>query len=88
MSTYEEVHAGDVVLGHDGNAWGVEKIQHVPALAVTLIRYGDRVTGYPSAGTPVEIIQSPDMSGEARAYDALVAAFGDVSLIGEVVRHE
>jgi hypothetical protein len=54
---YERVLTGDIVLGHDGELWGVAGIQHAPQLAVTLTRYGTTVTGYPPAGTPVTVVQ-------------------------------
>lgn len=57
MAGYEQVLPGDVVLGHDGELWGVEDIQRVPQLAVILVRYGRRLTGYPPAGTPVTVVQ-------------------------------
>lgn len=85
MSTYEEVHAGAVVLGHDGNSWGVEQITHEDGITVvTLVRHGARVAGYPPAGTEVTVIEPADVSEEARAAQVLIDAFGSVELIGEI----
>ena len=82
--TYEEVHAGDHVLGHDGDLWGVEAIEHVPRLAVTLVKPGHRVTGYPPAGTPVTIVSRSDVGPEAAAWQVLAASGLPVEIIGEM----
>lgn len=56
--TYDaDVRPGDVVRGHDGHDWGVESITHHPRLAVTLVRHGRRIVGYPPVGTEVVIVQ-------------------------------
>ena len=81
MDTYETVHAGDVVLGHDGQEWGVAAIG---GGAVTLVRFGEQVTGYPPGGTPVTVLSRADTIEEARAYDVLRASYGDVEVLGEV----
>lgn len=81
MDTYETVHTGDVVLGHDGQEWGVAAIG---GGAVTLTRFGETVTGYPPSGTPVTVLSRADTIEEARAYAALAASFGDVEVLGEV----
>jgi hypothetical protein len=85
VSTYEEVHAGDLVLGHDREVWGVETIAHVPRLAVTLVKDEGRVrvTGYPPAGTEVAIVQRADVSAEYAAAGTLIAAGLDVALVSE-----
>ena len=85
MTTYEQVHAGDVVLGGDGNAWGVAMIQHRPSLAVTLVRHGARVTGHPPDGTEVTVIEPTDVRALGWAFGVLAEAFGDIELIGEVI---
>lgn len=82
--TYEGLHAGDVVLGEDGGAWGVAMIVHVPQLAVTLVRDGVTVTGYPPLGTPVTVVQRTDLSAEYAPAAAFLAAFGAVEVLGEV----
>lgn len=83
MDTYESVHVGDIVLGHDGQEWGVAAIWRKP-LSVTLTRYGQTVTGYPPAGTPVTVLSRADTIEEARAYEVLAASFGEVEVLGEV----
>jgi len=84
MATYEQVHAGDIVLGHDGELWGVAEIQHAPQLAVTLVRHGARVTGYPPPGTEIAVVEESDTRAEAWAVDAMIAAgLGPVQIMGE-----
>lgn len=84
MDTYETVHAGDVILGHDGQEWGIEQIDHSGGMTVvTLVRFSERVTGQPPAGTPVTVLSRADTIEEARAFAVLQQSFGDVSLIGE-----
>lgn len=83
MTTYEQVHAGAVVLGYDNQAWGVEQIMHSPTLAVTLVRHGARVTGYPPAGTEVTVLDPADVRAEEWAAQVLIEAFGSVELLGE-----
>ena len=83
MARYEDIHVGAVVLGHDGAAWGVQAIDRVPVLAVTLVRHGARVTGYPPPGTEVTVIDPVDVTEEARAVQVLIDAFGPVELISE-----
>lgn len=80
---YENAHAGDHVLGHDGEVWGVAEIDHAPALRVVLVRPGHRVQGRPPAGTPVTIVHRADTSAEWRAVDVLSAGGLAVELIGE-----
>ena len=92
MDTYETVHAGDVVLGGDGQEWGVEEIERRPGdlvspIRVTLTRFGQRATGYPPAGTPVTVLSRADTIEEARAYAVLQKAFGDIELVGETWRN-
>lgn len=84
MATYEQVHAGDIVLGHDGELWGVEAIEHTPRIAVTLVKGSLRVTGYPPAGTPITVVQPADVSAEHRAAEHLLAAgLGPLGIISE-----
>lgn len=83
MTTYEEVHAGAVILGYDGAPWGVEAIEHEPVLAVTLFRHGQRLTGYPPPGTEVTVIVPAEVTAEWIAAELLARAFGHVELISE-----
>lgn len=85
MAGYEQVHAGDTVLGHDGELWGVEAIQHVPQLVVTLVRYGRRIVGYPPPGTPVTVVEPADLAAEARAAQVFIDAGIDVEIVYERV---
>jgi fructose-1,6-bisphosphatase/inositol monophosphatase family enzyme len=85
MDTYETVHTGDVILGGDGQEWGVSEINRETG-AVTLTRFGVQTTGYPPAGTPVTVLSRADTIEEARAFAVLQQSFGDVSLVGETWR--
>lgn len=77
MNVWEDVHAGDVVLGHDGQIWGVAAVVlGSPAgPIVTLTRHGV-TTGpaQPPPGTPITILEHADSSAEARAFGVLSAA--------------
>ncbi len=83
MATYEQVHAGDTVLGHDGELWGVEGIDHVPQLAVTLVKHGRRITGYPPPGTGVTVVTSADVGAEAAAAQVFIDAGLGVEIVSE-----
>lgn len=80
MDTYETLHAGDVILDGDGQEWGVAA---VGGGAVTLTRFGQAVTGYPPAGTPVTVLSRANTIEEARAYEVLAASFGEVTVMEE-----
>lgn len=81
---YEDAHAGDLVLGHDNEVWGVAEIDHAPALRVVLVRPGYRVQGWPPAGTPVTIVQRADIGAEFAAAQVLVNAGFVPELLSEV----
>lgn len=81
---YEDVHAGDHVLGHDGAVWAVVEIDHDPALRVVLVRPGHRVQGWPPAGTPVTVLHRGDVTAEFAACEIFAAAGLGVELLGEV----
>lgn len=85
MPGYEQVHAGDIVLGHDGELWGVESITHVPQLAVTLVRHGHRVIGYPPPGTEVTVVTPADVAAEARAAQVFIDAGLGIEIVSEQV---
>lgn len=87
MATYEQVHAGDTVLGHDNDVWGVEAVDHGPPLAVTLVKHNRtvRVVGYPPPGTPVTIITRADLAAEERAAQNFIDAGFNVEIISERV---
>lgn len=81
--TFGTLHSGDVVQGADGQAWGVEQVEHEPQFAVTLVRHGRRVRGFPPAGMPVTALSRADVAPEIAAVDVLLAAGLDVDLIRE-----
>lgn len=85
MASYEQVHAGDIVLGHDGELWGVEAIDHEPQLAVVLVKHGYRVVGYPPAGTPITVVTPAKVAAEARAAQVFIDAGLDVEIVHEHV---
>jgi hypothetical protein len=85
MAIYEQVHAGDIVLGHDGDLWGVKEITHVPQIAVTLVKNGLIVTGYPPAGTPVTVVSPADLSAEFEAAQMFIDAGLGVEVVHERV---
>ena len=89
METYDaDARPGDVIRGYDGNVWGIAAMDRDSpyGLGVTLVREGIRVTGYPPAGTPVEILRRADVPAgtdvEMAALKAL-SALGAVSLVRE-----
>lgn len=85
MTTWEDVHAGAVVLGHDGQTWGVAGVAPGPdGPTVALVRHGQQLVGRPPAGTPITVIQPADVSGELAAVDALLAGgLGPVEIVYE-----
>jgi hypothetical protein len=83
VATYEQVHTGAIVLGHDNDVWGVEAIDHGPPLVVTLVKGTQRVTGQPPPGTPVTVVEPADVSLERQAAQVLIDAGFDVELLGE-----
>lgn len=84
--TWESVHVGDVVRGHDGQTYGVASI-HVGdprGPVVTLFRHGAVIgPAQPPPGTPIEILQRADSAAEARAFGILAAAGLGPELLGE-----
>lgn len=83
MATYEQVHAGAIVLGHDNELWGVAHIEHAPRLAVTLVKGDQSVTGYPPPGTEIVVVEPADVSAEAWAAQNFIEAGLGVELISE-----
>lgn len=85
MTTWEDVHAGSVVLGHDGLTYGVEHVEHgLPGgPGITLTRYGQRVSAQPPPGTPITVVEAADTTEEARAFAALAEAGLDPQIIRE-----
>jgi hypothetical protein len=85
VATYEQAHAGDIVLGHDGELWGVLAIDRVPQLAVTLVKGVQRVVGYPPQGTPVTVVIPADVAAEARAAQVFMDAGFTIEIVHEHV---
>jgi hypothetical protein len=83
MSGYEQVHAGDIVLGHDGELWGVAGIDREPQLTVTLVRHGRRIVGYPPPGTPVTVVNPAGTEAEAAVAQVLIDAGFAIEIVGE-----
>jgi hypothetical protein len=85
VSSWETVHAGDTVLGHDGLTYGVLEIVHgdPQGPTVTLTRFGVTVgPAQPPPGTPITVLSTTDMSAEARAF----AALAEAGLAPQVIR--
>ena len=88
MTTYgADLRAGDIVRGADGGAWEVRSMDRASGrLAVTLARGLAAVTGYPPAGTQVEILaraSAPDGTEAEIAALAALSRFGPLELLGE-----
>ena len=83
-ATWEQTHAGDVVLGHDGKVYGVADIAlgDPRGPIVTLTRYSERTTAQPPPGTPVTVVTPVNTDQEARAFAVLF----DAGLAPEVIR--
>lgn len=86
MSTWDDVHAGAIVLGHDGLSYGVEEISHDSPYGpvIVLTRHGVRVgPAQPPPGTPITILENPAMPAEAAAFAVLAEAGLGPQLIRE-----
>lgn len=83
MTTYEQVHAGDHVLGYDGDVWGVAALDQSPVLRVEMVKPGARLVGYPPAGTEVVVLAAQDVSAEAAAWSVLNALGLCPEILGE-----
>ncbi len=84
MTTWDEVHTGSVVLGHDGRTYGVAHVEHdLPGgPGIVLVRHGERVHAQPPPGTPITVLSEADVSAEARAF----AVLQEAGLGPEIVR--
>jgi hypothetical protein len=76
--TWGSLHAGDVVLGNDGQEWGVEATRRTALfvsghVTITLVRHGMRATAGVAAHLPVVVVRRADTSEEYRAAGALLA---------------
>lgn len=72
-STWGALHAGDTIVGADGEAWGVLGTLSEP-FAIALYRLGRTVIGYPDPSGPVSVIRRADTDTEARAWGVLSGA--------------
>lgn len=84
-TVWEATHAGDVVLGHDDQAWGVVDIElgDPRGPVVTLYRFGQTLgPAQPPPGTPITVVSPVDTAPEALAFATLAAA----GLAPEVIR--
>jgi hypothetical protein len=87
-ATWEQVHAGDIVRGHDGNNWGVVSVTFGdPAGPVIVLhRLGTTVgPAQPGPGTRITIVERANTRDEAAAFAVLQAAgFGPEVLHEEI----
>lgn len=89
VSTWQGLHAGDVVVGADDEDWGVVGVFAVAAhgagasLAVQLYRLGEQVTGYPPASGAVSVVHRADTRAEEAAWSVLDAAGAQPEVIKE-----
>jgi hypothetical protein len=76
VDTWGSLHAGDIVLGADGQQWGVERLlRPTPGVVtVTAIRHGDHATASMHDDLPVTVVRRADTSEEYRAAAVLLAA--------------
>lgn len=82
MTTYEQVHTGDHVLGYDGDTWGVAEVIPDP-LTVTLVKPGARLVARPPEGTEVTVLHASDVSEEMAAWSMFAASGMAPQVIGE-----
>lgn len=83
--TWDGVHAGDIVRGHDGKLYGVAAIErgHPAGVSITIRRNGEFSSMQVPAGVPIEITARADMSAEAVAWQVLQDAGFGPEIIGE-----
>lgn len=85
MTTWDDVRAGCVVLGHDGLIYGVAAFEPHPAgPVIELVRDGHSIGwAQPPAGTPITVLHWPDTAAEAQAFNALALGGLNPQLIRE-----
>ena len=85
--TWEATHAGDIVLGHDNQAWGIVELTlgDPRGPIVTLTRYGQQLVAQPPPGTPITVITPVDTAPEARVFDMFINAGFTPEVIRESV---
>lgn len=83
-SAWGALHAGDVVLGADGETWGVVVIRWDGSrISIALHRHGRNVEGYPNPSDPVYVVHRADNEAEAKAWSVLSAANFEPEVINE-----
>ncbi len=84
---WSAAHAGGIVLGADGQSWGIEQVEHPTGarrrMSVTLVRHGARVTGHPMSYEAAMVVAPADVSEEERAASVLLERLGPVEIIRE-----
>ena len=80
-----DARPGDIVLGFDGNEWGVVSIARSPRLAVTLVRNGTTITGYPPVGTEARILSRATVPAGPETEVAAMRALVDAGLAPELL---
>ena len=83
MTTWEDVHAGDIVIGHDDLLYGiasVEPSEHGPRIVMR--RDGRMVHAQPPPGTPIRVWAHAGLSAEAAAWQL----FEDAGLRPQIIR--
>lgn len=83
MTTWGELHAGDVVLGWDNQPWGVARRRYDPTFGITLVKHERIVVGYPREADEVSVIQQCDTTAEAEAWIVLHETGFSVEVIEE-----
>lgn len=88
MTTWDEVHAGCVILGHDNVVYGVASWEAAPGgPIIELVRDGlPAGRAQPPTGTPITVLEWPDLRPEAQAFAVLSAAGFNVDIIRESYR--
>lgn len=83
--TWNDVHAGDIVRGHDGQLYGVASIERGDpcGMRVTLRRNGVPTTAQPLPTDPITIHAATDITLEAVAWQTLHDAGLGPEIIGE-----
>lgn len=86
QSTWAALHAGDVIVGADGDTWGVVLTSQATIFGpfvITLYRLGREVIGYPPADGVVTVVQRADTRAERAAWSVLSDAGIEAEIIGE-----
>lgn len=83
-STWNDVHAGDIVLGHDCNHWGVTSRGVAPGgVEIEIVRHGERLASIVPHGTPITVVSCDESHAPPPAVALLMAAFPGTEIIRE-----